>query len=108
MTSKGSNKHIFRWMLIVLLANALWGVVAFVYFYAYLRGFKKVKPIDTEGFAKCARNISNITIPDSVRIIALVRPRMAMWNSSNSNWMSSRRPAATGPAPQPFTTAWSS
>ena len=58
-------------MLIVLLANALLGVVAFVYFYAYSGGFNKVKPIDTEEFAKCAGNISDITIPDSVRIIAL-------------------------------------
>ena len=71
MTNKGSNKHILRWVLIVLLAIALWGAVAVIYFYGYFGGFKKVKPIDTEEFAKCAGNISDITIPDSVRIIAL-------------------------------------
>ncbi len=71
MTNKGSNKHILRWVLIVLLAIALWGAVAVIYFHGYFGGFKKVKPIDTEEFAKCAGNISDITIPDSVRIIAL-------------------------------------
>ena len=71
MTNKGSNKHILRWVLIVLLAIALWGAVAVIYFHGYFGGFKKVKPIDTEEFAKCASNISDITIPDSVRIIAL-------------------------------------
>ena len=57
MTSKGSI--------------ALWGVFAWVYFYGYFGGFTKVKPIDTEEFAKCAGDISYITIPDSVRIIGL-------------------------------------
>ena len=71
MTSKGSNKHTLRWILIVLLAIALWGVFAWVYFYGYFGGFTKVKPIDTEEFAKCAGDISDITIPDSVRIIGL-------------------------------------
>ena len=55
----------------MLLAIALWGVVAFVYFYGYFGGFTKVKPIDTEEFSKCAGNVSDITIRDSVRIIAL-------------------------------------
>ena len=71
MKSKSSKKHTLRWILIVLLAIALWGVVAFVYFYGYFGGLKKVKPIDTKEFSKCAGNISDITIPDSVRIIAL-------------------------------------
>ena len=71
MKSKSSKKHTLRWILIVLLAIALWGVVAFVYFYGYFGGLKKVKPIDTKEFSKCAGNISYITIPDSVRIIAL-------------------------------------
>ena len=71
MTSKGSNKHTLRWVLIVSLAIALWGVFAWVYFYGYFGGFTKVKPIDTEEFAKCAGDISYITIPDSVRIIGL-------------------------------------
>ena len=71
MTSKGSNKHTLRWALIVSLAIALWGVFAWVYFYGYFGGFTKVKPIDTEEFAKCAGDISYITIPDSVRIIGL-------------------------------------
>ena len=55
----------------MLLAIALWGVFAWVYFYGYFGGFTKVKPIDTEEFAKCAGAISYITIPDSVRIIGL-------------------------------------
>ena len=71
MTSKGSNKHTLRWILIVLLAIALWGVFAWVYFYGYFGGFTKVKPIDTEEFAKYAGDISDITIPDSVRVIGL-------------------------------------
>ena len=71
MTSKGSNKHTLRWILIVLLAIALWGVFAWVYFYGYFGGFTKVKPIDTEEFAKYAGDISDITIPDFVRVIGL-------------------------------------
>ena len=71
MTSKGSNKHTLRWILIVLLAIALWDVFAWVYFYGYFGGFTKVKPIDTEEFAKYAGDISDITIPDSVRVIGL-------------------------------------
>ena len=71
MTSKGSNKHTLRWVLIVSLAIALWGVFAWVYFYGYFGGFTKVKPIDTEEFAKYAGDISDITIPDSVRVIGL-------------------------------------
>lgn len=54
MTSKGSNKHTLRWFLIVLLAIALWGVFVWGYFYGYFGGFTKVKPIDTEEFAKFA------------------------------------------------------
>ena len=67
MTSKGSNKLTFRWILLIL----IFGGIFILYFYAYFGGFKKVKPIDTEKFAKCAGNISDITIPDSVRIIGL-------------------------------------
>ena len=66
MTSKGSNKHTLRWIPI-----ALWGVFAWVYFYGYFGGFTKVKPIDTEEFAKYSGDISDITIPDSVRVIGL-------------------------------------
>lgn len=96
MTSKSSNKHIFRWMLIVLLANALWGVVAFVYFYAYSGGFNKVKPIDIEKFAKCAGNISDITIPDSVRIIALGDATHGNVEFQQLRLDVSRSPIATG------------
>ena len=71
MSIRTKKKYSLRWILIVLLAIALWGVVAFVYFYGYFGGFTKVKPIDTEEFSKCAGNVSDITIPDSVRIIAL-------------------------------------
>ncbi|MCR4872279.1 MAG: erythromycin esterase family protein, partial [Bacteroidales bacterium] len=67
MTSKGSNKHTLRWILLML----IFGGIFILCFYAHFGGFKKVKPIDNEEFAKCAGNISDITIPDSVRIIGL-------------------------------------
>ncbi len=67
MTSKGSNKHTLRWILLML----IFGGIVVLYFYGYFGGFTKVKPVDTEEFSKCAGNISEITIPDSVRIIGL-------------------------------------
>ena len=67
MTSKGSNKHTLRWILLML----IFGGIFILCFYAHFGGFKKVKPIDNEEFAKYAGNISDITIPDSVRIIGL-------------------------------------
>lgn len=67
MTNKGSNKRTLRWILLML----IFGGIVVLYFYGYFGGFTKVKPIDTEEFAKCAGDISDITIPDSVRIIGL-------------------------------------
>ena len=67
MTSKGSNKHTLRWILLML----IFGGIVVLYFYGYFGGFTKVKPIDNEEFAKYTGNISDITIPDSVRIIGL-------------------------------------
>ena len=67
MTSKGSNKHTLRWILLML----IFGGIVVLYFYGYFGGFKKVKPIDNEEFAKYTGSISDITIPDSVRIIGL-------------------------------------
>ena len=49
----------------------IFGGIVVLYFYGYFGGFKKVKPIDNEDFAKYTGSISDITIPDSVRIIGL-------------------------------------
>ena len=62
MTSKGSNKHTLRWILLML----IFGGIFILYFYAYFGGFKKVKPIDTEEFAKCAADHST---PDNRTVI---------------------------------------
>ena len=67
MTSKGSNKHTLRWILLML----IFGGIVVLYFYGYFGGFTKVKPVDNEEFAKYTGSISDITIPDSVRIIGL-------------------------------------
>ena len=67
MKSKASKKRIFRWSLLML----FFGAIFVLYFHAYFGGLKKVEPIDTKEFATYAGNVSDITIPDSVRIIAL-------------------------------------
>ena len=67
MKSKASKKRIFRWILLML----FFGAIFVLYFHAYFGGLKKVEPIDTKEFATYAGNVSDITIPDSVRIIAL-------------------------------------
>ncbi len=67
MTSKGSKKHTLRWILLML----IFGGIVVLYFYGYFGGFTKVKPVDNEEFAKYTGSISDITIPDSVRIIGL-------------------------------------
>lgn len=67
MKSKASKKRIFRWILLMLFFSAIF----VLYFHAYFGGLKKVEPIDTKEFATYAGNVSDITIPDSVRIIAL-------------------------------------
>ena len=87
MTSKGSNKHTLRWILLML----IFGGIVVLYFYGYFGGFTKVKPIDNEEFAKYAGNISDITIPDSVRIIGLgegYSPLMAFLPMSYRDWVS--------------------
>lgn len=67
MTSKGSSKRTLRWILLILIFSGIF----VLYLYGYFGGFNKVKFIDTEEFAECSGNISDITIPDSVRIVAL-------------------------------------
>ena len=67
MTSKGSKKHTLRWILLIL----FFGGIVVLCFYSYFGGFKKVKPIDTKEFAMYAGDVSDITVPDSVRIIGL-------------------------------------
>ena len=67
MTSKGSNKHTLRWILLML----IFGGIVVLYFYGYFGGFTKVKPVDNEEFARYTGSISDITIPDSVRVIGL-------------------------------------
>ena len=67
MKSKASKKRIFRWILLML----FFGAIFVLYFHAYFGGLKIVEPIDTKEFATYAGNVSDITIPDSVRIIAL-------------------------------------
>lgn len=67
MTNKGSKKHALRWILLTL----FFGGIIVLCFYAYFGGFGKVKPIDTKEFAMYAGGVSDITIPDSVRIIGL-------------------------------------
>jgi len=71
MKNKGSNKNIVRWILLILSIVLFFGGVHALFLYAWVGGFNKVKPIDTKEFATYAGNISDITIPDSVRIIAL-------------------------------------
>ena len=71
MKDKSTEKHRSRKVILVLLAVILSCGGFFFYLYAYLGGFKKVKPIDTEDFANCSGSISDISIPDSVRIVAL-------------------------------------
>ena len=67
MTNKGSKKHTLRWVLLTL----FFGGIIVLCFYAYFGGFGKVKPIDTKEFAMHAGDVSDITVPDSVRIIGL-------------------------------------
>ena len=71
MKNKGSNKNIVRWILLILSIVLFFGGVCTLFLYAWVGGFNKVKPIDTKEFAMYAGDVSGITIPDSVRIIAL-------------------------------------
>ena len=69
----------------------IFGGIVVLYFYGYFGGFTKAKPIDNEEFAKYAGNISDITIPDSVRIIGLgegYSPLMAFLPMSYRDWVS--------------------
>ena len=67
MKNKGTKKHTIRWILLVLLIVALFcgGL------YSYFGGFNKVKPIDTEEFAKYAKPVSDLAVRKGVRIVAL-------------------------------------
>ena len=67
MKNKGTKKHPVRWILLSLLVVALicGGL------YSYFGGFKKVKPIDTEEFAKYAKPVSGLTVREGVRVVAL-------------------------------------
>ena len=71
MKNKGSNKNIVRWILLILSIVLFFGGAFTLFLYAWVGGFNKVKPIDAKEFATYAGNISDITVPDSVRIIAL-------------------------------------
>ena len=67
MKNKSTKKHPVRWILLALL------VVALVCggLYSYFGGFKKIKPIDTEEFAKYPKPVSDLTVREGVRIVAL-------------------------------------
>jgi len=70
MTSKSSNKHTFRWILLIL----IFGGIVVLYFYGYFGGFTKVKPVDTEKFSKCAADHST---PDNRTVIVNQQPPTA-------------------------------
>jgi erythromycin esterase len=67
MKNKSTKKHPVRWILLALL------VVALVCggLYSYFGGFKKIKPIDTEEFAKYPKPVSDLTVREGMRIVAL-------------------------------------
>ena len=67
MAKRTTKKHLFGKILLALLI----GVTVLCCFYSYFGGFKRPKPIDKEEFSKCSSTISDISVPDSVRIIAL-------------------------------------
>lgn len=64
------SRRIGKVFLVLLVALLACGGFLF-YFYAYFGGFSKVKAVDTEEFAKYSGDVSDITIPDSVRVIGL-------------------------------------
>ena len=68
MEKKTTKKHRIGKVFLVLLLAC--GGFLF-YLYSYFGGFNKVKAIDKEEFAKYSGNVSDITIPDSVRVIGL-------------------------------------
>ena len=67
MAKRTTKKLLFGKILLALLI----GVTVLCCFYSYFGGFKRPKPIDKEEFSKCSSTISDISVPDSVRIIAL-------------------------------------
>jgi len=71
MKNKGTKKHPVRWILLALLVVAIWCGFAIIYFNGYFGGFKKVQPINTEEFAKYAKPVSDLTVRNGVRIVAL-------------------------------------
>ena len=71
MRNKETKKHPVRWILLALLAVVLWCGFAILYFNGYFGSFKKVKPIDTEEFAKYAKPVSDLAVREGVCVIAL-------------------------------------
>ena len=71
MNNKGTKKHPVRWILLALLAVVLWCGFAIIYFNGYFGGFKKIKPINTEEFAKYAKPVSDLAVREGVRVVAL-------------------------------------
>ena len=67
MKEKGSKKHLFGKILLCLLAVAV--VVGCIF--SYFGGFGTGKCADKKEFAKYAGAVSDIVIPDGVRVIAL-------------------------------------
>ena len=68
MEKKTTKKHRIGKVFLVLFLAC--GGFLF-YFYSYFGGFNKVKAIDKEEFAKYSGNVSDITIPESVRVVGL-------------------------------------
>ena len=67
MKNKETKKHPVRWILLALLMVAL----SCGGLYSYFGGFKNVKPINTEEFAKYAKPVSDLTVRNGVRVVAL-------------------------------------
>ncbi len=67
MKNKGTKKHLVRWILLTLLMVAL--ICGSIY--SYFGGFNRVKPIDTEEFAKYAKHVSDLAVRKGMRVVAL-------------------------------------
>lgn len=67
MKNKETQKHPVRWILLALLmVTLICGGL-----YSYFGGFKKDKPINTEEFAQYAKPVSDLTVRNGVRVVAL-------------------------------------
>ena len=67
MKNNEIKKHPVLWILLALLVTALicGGL------YSYFGGFNNVEPIDNEEFAKYAKPVSDLTVREGVRVVAL-------------------------------------